>query len=255
MTVLGIDSGSSTTKGVLFDGEQILSHQILPTSTNPGKVLRQLCEQMRRPDTQAVVTTGYGRDLLPEADLKITEITCHGEGAAFFQPGCNTVIDIGGQDSKVILLNPSGKATDFLMNDKCAAGTGRFIEMTMDRVGSSVSDLDCFVAGSSPVQINSMCAVFAESEIVGLLTQEILPGDIVLGCIHSICRRTAVFAQKIAPGNPMVFFSGGLAKSRIIRTTLGVYLKAERIESHPLCQYTGAAGAAVIGYRKLKSGC
>ena len=138
------------------------------------------------------------------------------------------------------------------MNDKCAAGTGRFLEMTMARVGSDIARIDEFVAGASPVTINSMCAVFAESEIIGLLAQETPPGDLALGCIHSICRRTAVFAQKLAPAKPKVFFSGGLAQSQTICTALAHYLDIERVQTHPLCQYNGAIGAAVLGYRRAK---
>ena len=141
---------------------------------------------------------------------------------------------------------------NFVMNDKCAAGTGRFLEMTMARVGSDIAKIDEFVAGASPVTINSMCAVFAESEIIGLLAQETPPGDIVLGCIHSICRRTAVFAQKLAPQKPRVFFSGGLAQSETIRTALAQYLGTQDVQTHPLSQYNGAIGAAVLGYRKAK---
>lgn len=103
------------------------------------------------------------------------------------------------------------------MNDKCAAGTGRFLEMTMSRVGSDITSIDTFVEGAEPVTINSMCAVFAESEIIGLLAQETPPGSIALGCIYSICRRTAIFAQKLAPEHPKVFFSGGLAQSQVVR--------------------------------------
>lgn len=101
-----------------------------PAAPPPARVIHRLYEELRTPDTAFVVATGYGRALLPEADKSITEITCHGAGAAFLCPGCDTVIDIGGQDSKVILLDPSGgQVKDFLMNDKCAAGTGRFLEM------------------------------------------------------------------------------------------------------------------------------
>ena len=181
-----------------------------------------------------------------------TEITCHGAGAAFLCPGCDTVIDIGGQDSKVILLDPSGgQVKDFLMNDKCAAGTGRFLEMTMSRVGSDIASIDTFVEGAEPVTINSMCAVFAESEIIGLLAQETPPGSIALGCIYSICRRTAIFAQKLAPENPKVFFSGGLAQSQVVREVLARYLGVESVTAHPLCQYNGAIGAAVLGWKRI----
>lgn len=252
MITMGIDSGSAMTKAALFDGEKIIACRMELSGTNPGQVMRRLYEEMKTEDTAFVVATGYGRELLPEADKVITEITCHGAGAAFLCPGCDTVIDIGGQDSKVILLNEAGQVCDFLMNDKCAAGTGRFLEMTMARVGSDIAKIDEFVAGASPVTINSMCAVFAESEIIGLLAQETPPGDIVLGCIHSICRRTAVFAQKLAPQKPRVFFSGGLAQSETIRTALAQYLGTQDVQTHPLSQYNGAIGAAVLGYRKAK---
>ena len=250
MLTMGIDSGSAMTKAVLFDGQEIVDFRMEPSGSTPGRVIHRLYEELRTPDTAFVVATGYGRALLPEADKSITEITCHGAGAAFLCPGCDTVIDIGGQDSKVILLNEAGQVCDFLMNDKCAAGTGRFLEMTMARVGSDIARLDEFVAYASPVTINSMCAVFAESEIIGLLAQETPPGDIVLGCIHSICRRTAVFAQKLAPQKPRVFFSGGLARSEMIRASLAQYLGTQDVQTHPLSQYNGAIGAAVLGYRR-----
>ena len=201
MLTMGIDSGSAMTKAVLFDGQEIVDFRMEPSGSTPGRVIHRLYEELRTPDTAFVVATGYGRALLPEADKSITEITCHGAGAAFLCPGCDTVIDIGGQDSKVILLDPSGgQVKDFLMNDKCAAGTGRFLEMTMSRVGSDIASIDTFVEGAEPVTINSMCAVFAESEIIGLLAQETPPGSIALGCIYSICRRTAIFAQNGAIG-------------------------------------------------------
>ena len=152
----------------------------------------------------------------------------------------------------VHLLDPSGgQVKDFLMNDKCAAGTGRFLEMTMSRVGSDITSIDTFVEGAEPVTINSMCAVFAESEIIGLLAQETPPGSIALGCIYSICRRTAIFAQKLAPENPKVFFSGGLAQSQVVREVLARYLGVESVTAHPLCQYNGAIGAAVLGWKRV----
>lgn len=252
MFSLGIDSGSTMTKGVLFDGSDVVDSLMLPTSMRPGDVLRDAYNRLHTPDTGFVVSTGYGRELLKEADTRITEITCHGAGAVYLAPGCDTVIDIGGQDCKVITLDSQGQVNDFLMNDKCAAGTGRFMEMIMARVGSDISHLDQFVTGCRPVPINSMCAVFAESEIVGLMAQEQPAGDIVLGCVHSICRRTAIFAQRLASGHPTIFFSGGLAQSEIMRRVLGEYMNTETIITHPLSQYTGAIGAAVLGYQKLK---
>ena len=239
MLTMGIDSGSAMTKAVLFDGQEIVDFRMEPSGSPPGRVIHRLYEELRTPDTAFVVATGYGRALLPEADKSITEITCHGAGAAFLCPGCDTVIDIGGQ------------VKDFLMNDKCAAGTGRFLEMTMSRVGSDITSIDTFVEGAEPVTINSMCAVFAESEIIGLLAQETPPGSIALGCIYSICRRTAIFAQKLAPEHPKVFFSGGLAQSQVVREVLARYLGVESVTAHPLCQYNGAIGAAVLGWKRV----
>ena len=279
MLTMGIDSGSAMTKAVLFDGQEIVDFRMEPSGSTPGRVIHRLYEELRTPDTAFVVATGYGRALLPEADKSITEITCHGAGAAFLCPGCDTVIDIGGQDSKVetvahfaaaqyfdpdvdyiidiggqdvkVLQIENGVMTNFVMNDKCAAGTGRFLEMTMSRVGSDIASIDTFVEGAEPVTINSMCAVFAESEIIGLLAQETPPGSIALGCIYSICRRTAIFAQKLAPEHPKVFFSGGLAQSQVVREVLARYLGVESVTAHPLCQYNGAIGAAVLGWKRI----
>lgn len=255
----GIDSGSATTDVVILDQDKtIVAKVILPTgagaSNGAQRALEEALQQagLTQADLTATVTTGYGRGVIQAGDKSITEITCHAKGAHFLYPQVRTVIDIGGQDSKVILLDPSGgQVKDFLMNDKCAAGTGRFLEMTMSRVGSDIASIDTFVEGAEPVTINSMCAVFAESEIIGLLAQETPPGSIALGCIYSICRRTAIFAQKLAPEHPKVFFSGGLAQSQVVREVLARYLGVESVTAHPLCQYNGAIGAAVLGWKRI----
>ena len=250
MVTLGLDSGSATTKAAVFDGEKICKVCLEKTSDRPGKVMREMYRQLHSPEIAMTITTGYGRGLLEQTDRMITEITCHGAGAAYLAPECQAVIDIGGQDCKVMLLDERGKVTDFLMNDKCAAGTGRFIEMTLVRVGGKMEELDAFVRDAEPEKINSMCAVFAESEIVGLLAQEKKAGDILLGCLHAICKRTAVFAQKLIQDEMTVFFSGGLAQSEVIRNILESYMKPVNIVTHELAQYTGAIGAAVLAYEK-----
>jgi predicted CoA-substrate-specific enzyme activase len=237
------------TKGVVFDGTQITDCQMLPTGMNPTASVQELCARLHTETADIVVATGYGRALLPDAE-KITEITCHGAGAAYLSPGCDAVLDIGGQDCKIIALDRDGCITDFLMNYKCAAGTGRFLDMTMTRVGSEIGKLDAFVKTGTPCAINSMCAVFAESEIVGLLAQGTPSQDIVLGCVHSICRRTAIFAQRLTHADASIFFSGGLAQSDCVRETLQQYLTPAQVSAHPMAQYTGAIGAAVLGYRK-----
>ena len=124
---LGIDCGSTTTKGALFDGETVVKTILLPTAARPRERMGQIYDAMYSPEVEYVVTTGYGRELLPQAHKRVTEITCHAKGAAYLCPGISGVVDIGGQDSKAILLDRDGNVADFVMNDKCAAGTGRFV--------------------------------------------------------------------------------------------------------------------------------
>ena len=225
MLSLGIDSGSTTTKAVLFDGNEIVEKKLIPTSANPQKSIKKIYDSFANDDIAYVVTTGYGRNLLNEADKKITEITCHAKGASYLHPNTTKVIDVGGQDSKVIALNSDHQVEDFLMNDKCAAGTGRFIEMMMQKVEQPLEVLDTFTIGCTPVEISSMCAVFAESEIVSLLAQGKKPGDIVLGVIQSISRRISIFSQKLDSAKGDIFFTGGLAGFTIFKETLENYLK------------------------------
>lgn len=251
MLTLGIDSGSTTTKAILFDGENIITKRLEPSGVRPVKVITSLYDELYSPEVGFVMSTGYGRSLLDKADKSMTEIACHGAGAGYLCPECNFVIDVGGQDSKVIALDENHNVKDFLMNDKCAAGTGRFVEMVMNRVGSSVDEIDDFVKGAEPVTINSMCAVFAESEIIGLLAQDTPSRDIALGCIYSICRRTAIFAQRLMPKDPVIFFSGGLAKSKTFQAVLTKFLGVKELHTSPLCQFNGALGAAVLGQKRL----
>lgn len=247
---LGIDSGSTNTKGILFDGKNILKKIIIKTSAKPKESIYKVYRELHSQDVQYTITTGYGRELLMESDKIITEITCHAQGAVFLNNSVRGVIDIGGQDSKAILLDNSLNVVDFVMNDKCAAGTGRFVEVMMRILEEDITNIDEFVKHSNPVNISSMCTVFAESEIISLLAKDVNRGDIAYGIIHSICKRTANFAQKLNLQGD-IFFSGGLASSEVFRKTLEGYLNKKVLIS-PLSKYAGAIGAAVIGYRKLK---
>lgn len=247
---LGIDSGSTTTKGVLFNGESIVETMIVKTSAKPKESIYKIYKELYSEDVQYIIATGYGRDLLKEADKTVTEITCHAQGAAFLNPTIRGVIDIGGQDSKAILLDNSLNVVDFVMNDKCAAGTGRFVEVMMRILEEEITNIDEFVKNRNPVSISSMCTVFAESEIISLLAKDVDRGDIAFGIIHSICKRTANFAKKLNLQDD-IFFSGGLASSEIFRATLESYLN-KKVLTNTLSQYAGAIGAATIGYRKIK---
>lgn len=247
---LGIDSGSTTTKAALFDGEKIVRTEILPTSANPKESITRLYQMLHTPEVGYTVSTGYGRDLLEEADKAVTEITCHARGAAFLNPNVRAVVDIGGQDCKAILLDNGLNVVDFIMNDKCAAGTGRFIEVMMRILDEDIDNIDAFVEGHSPINITSMCTVFAESEIISLLAKGADRGDIALGIIHSICRRTSFFAQKLNLTGE-IFFSGGLARFEAFRSTLESFV-GRKVNTSPLSQYAGCIGAAVIGYNKMQ---
>ncbi|MGL4282278.1 MAG: acyl-CoA dehydratase activase [Eubacterium aggregans] len=251
MLTMGIDSGSTTTKGVVLSGEGTITvARIQSTSARPRKTLEALYQELSSPEVVYTVATGYGRHLLDSAYKQITEITCHALGCRYLAPDIGSVIDIGGQDSKAILLDASGNVSDFLMNDKCAAGTGRFLDIMMGILDADIEALDDFVTGAAPATISSMCTVFAESEIIGLLAEEVHPRNIALGVIHSIAKHTAGFASRLPLGSP-VFFSGGLSQSEVFRHTLEAYLGLPVI-THPMGQLAGAIEAAVIGQQMMK---
>ncbi len=248
MLYIGIDSGSSTTKGVLFDGKKVLDKQIRMTGANPKRTIQEVYKALKKNQSVFTVTTGYGRKLLPEADLSITEITCHGKGAYVLNKNVKGVIDIGGQDSKVILLDKDRNVVDFLMNDKCAAGTGRFVEVVMRLLQQDLADLDTYTVDAQPTKISSMCTVFAESEIISLLANDVCGNSIAKGVVESICERTAIFANRL-PLQGTIFFSGGLSQFNLIKSNLESNLRLD-VVTHELGQYTGAIGAAYVGYQK-----
>lgn len=249
MYSLGIDSGSTTTKGILFDGEKIVKKILVPTSAMPHKTILSIYEELHGTDVGYTVTTGYGRNLLEYTDKQITEITCHAKGASFLCPNATAIIDIGGQDSKAILLDEDKSVMEFLMNDKCAAGTGRFVDVIMRILEEDISNIDEFVENKEAVKISSMCTVFAESEVISLLAKSEDRGNIALGIINSICKRTAIFAQKLDIDGE-VFFSGGLANFESFRKNLEFHLE-KPVKTHPLGQYNGAIGAAILAYERM----
>jgi predicted CoA-substrate-specific enzyme activase len=196
----------------------------------------------------AVTATGYGRMRVEDADKRITEITCHARGAEFLRRGVRTVIDIGGQDSKVIEVREGGVIA-FQMNDKCAAGTGRFLEMTAIRLGVTIEELGrlALLACGEVCPINSMCAVFADSEIVSLLAAGQSRAAIAGGVVAAIAARVAAIAAKITL-NPPVLLTGGLALLESLRLALEARLNVP-VETAPLSRYAGAIGAAFCNVR------
>lgn len=254
MYYIGLDSGSTTTKGVLFHQGKIVEKALLPTAGNPKQAMEEILVLLQPKDPSAqikTITTGYGRKLIT-ADLVITEITCHAKGARYLDEMVTKVIDIGGQDCKTIALNESGTVSDFNMNDKCAAGTGRFVEVMMRTLGEEIEELDIFVKDAKPVAINSMCTVFAESEIISLIAKGEKRNDIALGVLHSISKRISNQYTKLQScSDDQLLFTGGLSKSKEFTNVLSVYLK-QPILTHDLSQYAGAIGAAITGSTKLK---
>ena len=251
MLTAGIDIGSTGTKAILFDGE-VRGSAMVPTGWDPkaaglAAFHRALAAAgVAESAVHRIVGTGYGRVSLPIFDSKVTEITCHARGAYHLFPETRTVVDIGGQDSKVIALDGEGRVADFIMNDKCAAGTGRFLQVMAGVLDATLEELGLMAVGADPVPISSMCTVFAESEIVGLLAQGVAKGRIAAGIFDAIARRVQGLAGRVALSENITF-SGGVALNpticRAIGDGLGVTLQ---VPSAP--QFVGALGAAVMGF-------
>ena len=253
MPVAGVDVGSVAAKAVIFDPQSrsLLGKAVLPTGWNAReageKALATACADAGGIAASRIVGTGYGRISLPFADKVVTEITCHARGAVHLFPGTGVVLDIGGQDSKVISTAPDGSVQDFLMNDKCAAGTGRFLQVLSGILGMELAELGEAAGRGKPAAISSMCAVFAETEIIGLLARGTPPADIAAGVFRSIARRMRGLAARI-PLHGECTFTGGLATSpsfsRLLSEELGVPVN---VPEYP--QLVGAIGAALIAAR------
>ncbi|MEL3905643.1 MAG: acyl-CoA dehydratase activase [Treponema sp.] len=248
MNYVGIDIGSTASKAVIFDEYKhgILHKKVIPSGWNSketSEVLRQWIESLGFIREQLkIVATGYGRVSVPYADTAVTEITCHGRGAAFLASGTTTVIDIGGQDIKVIVLQ-NGKVLDFIMNDKCSAGTGKFLEVMANRLGLSLEEMFDYAARGKRVQISSMCTVFAESEVISLMGKGTAREDIAAGVIYSICSKVSLLANR-KPKADAYFLTGGFCSSPYIITVLSGLLGAE-IKTHEDARFAGAIGAAL----------
>ncbi|AGW13162.1 acyl-CoA dehydratase activase [Megalodesulfovibrio gigas] len=250
--VAGIDIGSTATKCVILHAQDlsILATAIAPTGWSPREAGEAvLAEGLARVNglreaLGAVVVTGYGRKALPGLGKAMTEISCHARGAHFLQQQARLVLDIGGQDSKIIQLGPDGQVLDFVMNDKCAAGTGRFVANMAAALGMTLEELAAAGLAGTPVQLSSMCAVFAESEIIGSIARGAAPADLAAGIFQSIARRLKALLGRFAPGQPCVF-TGGLACNAHIAALLSRHLE-QPITPAPWPQHAGAVGAALF---------
>lgn len=248
----GIDSGSTSTDVVIIDRDKnIIAQSILPTGAGAAagadRALDEALAQagLSRSDINATVTTGYGRTAIKLGDQSITEITCHAKGAYFLDPSVRTIIDIGGQDSKVIRLDENGNVTNFVMNDKCAAGTGRFLELMARTLELSLDDMSRLgLEWKEDVTISSMCTVFAESEVVSLIAENRTPADIIHGLNRSVATKTCALCRRVG-GEESYMMTGGVSKNR------GVVTEVEKILGVKLhisdkAQLNGALGAALF---------
>lgn len=253
MYILGIDIGSRNTKILILDQETrkpiYSSFEATAVDVISGvrvMITKALYDLDITSDLMSkTCVTGYGRKLYQQADFIKSEISCHTAGCLYSLPLTRTIIDIGGQDSKIICLDDNHKVKEFLMNDKCAAGTGRFLEMTASRLECSISELPILAAKSDiELALNSTCVVFAESEIIGLLSSGRSPSNIARAVHMSIARR--IYAQMASISwEPPVVFTGGVAQNRDIAYCLSLLLNTQVIMP-PDPEITGALGAALL---------
>ncbi len=252
MIYVGIDAGSRAIKIVLFDGGkmEILDNALVSQGVDQAHIALELFKKVLKnndlspKDIGRVIATGYGRGALEWADSAVTEITCHAAGVKYQAEGARTVIDIGGQDNKLIRLDQNGSVRDFSMNDRCAAGTGRFLEVVAERLEIRLEDLGSLVAkAQKPAAISSMCVVFAETEIISLLASGELPENIAAGVEDSIAKRLAAMAG--GKTQDEVIFTGGAALVPGMKEALSKALNCEVVVAEKP-QFTGALGAALI---------
>ena len=251
MITIGIDVGSITTKAVMMKDGAVVSAKVINTgynAKNAGEtVLEDIISEVRikRSSIERIVATGYGRNSVPFADKTVTEITCHASGGRYLNPKIRSVIDIGGQDSKAIVMDEKGRVKDFAMNDKCAAGTGRFLEVMARALEVDLDDFGKMsLNAENPSIISSICTVFAESEIISLISKGEKRENIIAGIHNSTSARVVAMACRIGLTAP-VMMTGGVAKN------IGVVKALEKKTGHSIfvskeAQIAGAIGAAII---------
>lgn len=258
MITLGIDIGSTTSKCVLMEnGNKIIETSFVPSGIGTGggeKCMDDILKKARihREDISYIMATGYGRKNLHIADGEVSELSCHGKGVYFVNPNVRTIIDIGGQDAKILRLNEKGMLENFLMNDKCAAGTGRFLDVMSTILQVPIHELEKYARLSDvPAKISSTCTVFAESEVISQLAQGSKLENVIAGICISVGSRVASMAKRIGV-KETVFMSGGVAKNGGVRDALENELNIS-IQYSDYSQLMGALGAAIFAYEKVKS--
>ena len=255
----GVDVGSTQTKAIILldnAGKEIVARALVDTGANVRKAaehaFHEACQAagIHAGDVGFVVGTGYGRYKVSFGNTQMTEITCHARGAHFVFPGTRTVIDMGGQDSKAISVGQDGEVLDFVMNDKCAAGTGRFLANAADVMGISLDEIGPLsLRAVRPVKITTVCTVFVESDILSYLSQGKKPEDILGGVHLAIAKRTLSLARRI-PIEPGITMTGGVARNGGMVHALEEVLGG-KLQVSPEAHFMGAIGAALFALERL----
>lgn len=251
MFVCGLDIGAATTKAVILEEGRIVSWCVLPTGQGVESATDKVMAEVTRKigigisNIERLVTTGYGRHAVSFADRAVSEIICHAKGANFVLPSTRTVVDIGGQDSKIIAMDEGGNVTNFAMNDKCAAGTGRFIEVMANVLEVPLADMgNLSLTSTKPSMISSTCTVFAESEVISLRARGEPRENLIAGIHKGIVSRIITMGRGVGFSRE-VAFTGGVAKNAGVRQFLetGIGLRIN-VPEEP--QIVGALGAALL---------
>jgi len=251
MLTVGIDVGSITAKAAVVEDGEVIADKLILTGYNARQAGEHVFESIiqglgvEASSIDKIIATGYGRNSVTMADRAVTEITCHAMGAHFLNPAVRSVIDIGGQDSKAIAVDESGSVKDFVMNDKCAAGTGRFLEVMAKALEVDIDNFGLFsIKAEHPSKISSLCTVFAESEVISLISKGEKRENIIAGIHESIAARVVAMASRTGLKAP-IMMTGGVAKNigvvRALEKKLG-----QPVEVSPQSQVTGAIGAALL---------
>ncbi|OOM69835.1 acyl-CoA dehydratase activase [Clostridium sp. BL-8] len=256
--VIGIDSGSTSTNAVVVNtNKEIVAYTVIRTGAKSSESANRILEEilnkskLNRTDISLIVATGYGRVSISFADKEITEISCHGKGAHYLNPKIRTIIDIGGQDSKVIKLNEKGEVIDFVMNDKCAAGTGRFLEMMARTLEIDIKDMGPeSLKWSEDIKISSMCSVFAESEVISLIAQNKEKADIIHALNQSISSKTNALLGRVGKESEFMM-TGGVAQNVGVVNALEEKI-GEKLFISDEPEIVGALGAALFGVEELE---
>ncbi len=249
----GIDVGSTQSKAILIDASRsIVARALIDTGANVKRAGQRALDELlaqsgtARKDIGFVVGTGYGRYKIEAGDTQVTEISCHARGAQMMFPNTRTVIDMGGQDTKAIKVGSEGDVIDFCMNDKCAAGTGRFLAGAAEVLGMSLDEIGPIsLKGTRPIRLTSVCTVFVESDILSYLAQKKKIEDILAGVHEAISARTVGLVRRVGMENEITF-TGGVARNVGMVKALEKKLEIELNVSEE-SQYIGAIGAALFG--------